>query len=129
MRVEVLAKIHPSEDPKKVREAVNNIFPELTLEVSEDWVRGESTSRRSLEKFKDKLGLQAIRDSARREFRKGLNEDSLHFSLNKQAATVDRISFSDGSTPLGPIRVTIEAEGIEDLVDYLAPPRKDRKNR
>lgn len=128
MRVEVRAELQPSEDPDKVAEAVNNIFPSLELEITEDFIIGETTDLESLENFKNKLGLQAIRDSARSEMMKGKEGNSVHFLLNKQAATVDKISFSDGNTPLGTIKVSIEAEEIDDLIDYLAPGKRERKS-
>lgn len=70
MKIEVNAKIHPSEDPDKVTEAVENIFPEINLSVEENQVKGKSTNKNSLEKLKNKIGLQAIRDTARKELEK-----------------------------------------------------------
>jgi predicted RNA binding protein with dsRBD fold (UPF0201 family) len=47
--------------------------------------------------------------------------------LNKQVATVSKVSFTDDESPLGPIIVTIEALDIERLIDYLAPRTRDGK--
>ena len=126
MKVEVEARIYPSEDSEKVEEAVSNIFPTLDLEVKDQMVKGSSKDPKSLEPLRNKLGLQAIRDSARREIKKGLVENSVRFSLNKQAATVDKISFSTGDTPLGTIDVTIEAKNINQVVDFVAPSKDKR---
>ncbi len=128
MQIKVEAKIHPSEDPEKVREAVEALFPELEIKISDDYLIGKSKDLEALETFKNQLGLQAIRDSARREIKKSKEEGSLHFFLNRQAATVHKISFSGQDTPLGPIKVFIESEDIDNTIDYLAPGKEKRKS-
>lgn len=126
MIIKVKAKINPSEDPEKVENAIKNIFPSVDLETTKGYVKGEKKGLKPLEDLRNKLGLQAIRDTARSEFKKGKSGNTLHFYLNKQAATVDKVSFSDGETPLGPIKVTIESEKINKLIDYLAPSKDKR---
>ncbi|KXB06071.1 hypothetical protein AKJ53_01395 [candidate division MSBL1 archaeon SCGC-AAA382F02] len=126
MKIEVKAKIHPSEDPDKVTESVKNIFPEIDLSVKENQVKGKSTNKNSLEKLKNKIGLQAIRDTARKELEKNRENQSIQFSLNKQVATVDKVNFSTGETPLGSIEVRIEAKDIEELIDYLVSKKEER---
>lgn len=121
MRLLVKTEINPSEDPEKVVESVENIFPQVDLEISKDRVKGESEDLESLDNLKNLLGLQAIRNSARRELKKGKSSESIRFSLNKQAATVKKVSFSKGDTPLGAIDVKIEYDRPDDLIDYLAP--------
>jgi len=128
MKVEVRACVHPSENPEKVASAVKNIFPDLTLTIEDKKVKGDSTDSEILENFKDRLGLQAIRDSARRELKNRRKENSLQFLLNKQAATVSKISFSNGNTPLGSIKVKIESDNLDELIDHLAPSKKKRKS-
>lgn len=125
-KIEVKAEIHPSEDPDKVTEAVKNIFPNLDFKIKDDEVRGRTGDIRVLENFKNKLGLQAIRDSARSLMKRRNENNKIHLLLNKQVATVGKISFSDGETPLGPIEVTLESENIGDLIDYLAPGKGQR---
>lgn len=126
MRVKVEAKIHPSEDTEKVLEAIKSFFPTLDLELKDEKVVGTSEKLESLENFKNKLGLQAIRDSARRELRKERSENSIKFCLNRQAAVVGKVSFSGEDTPLGPIKVSIHSQRIEDLVDFLVPSKDKR---
>jgi hypothetical protein len=126
MKVEVKASIYPSEDPDKVLEAVENIFPEIDFDLKEDFVEGSSSDLSSLERFKNLLGIQAIRDSARRVIRNGRGEGKIKFYLNKQVATVSKINFSEGETPLGPIEVTIEAENVERMTDFIAPKKEQR---
>ncbi|KXA94972.1 hypothetical protein AKJ65_02910 [candidate division MSBL1 archaeon SCGC-AAA259E19] len=125
-QIEVKAEIHPSEDPEKVVEAVKNIFPDMDLKITDNEVKGRTRNIKSLENFKNKLGLQAIRDSTRSLMKRRKENNKIHLLLNKQPATVDKISFSDGETPLGPIEVTIKSEKISELIDYLAPSKKQR---
>ncbi len=127
MRIEVKAKIRPSEDSGEVREAVESLFPELDFQIKDELLMGKSEEFTALEKFKNKLGLQAIRDSARREFKKRKKGNKIKFFLNRQAATVHKISFSGKDTPLGPVEVLIESEDIGEVIDYLAPGREERK--
>ncbi|KXB05263.1 hypothetical protein AKJ49_01185 [candidate division MSBL1 archaeon SCGC-AAA382A03] len=128
MEIKVKTKIHPSEDVEKVIESVENIFPSIDFNIDDDFLKGKSEELKSLENFRNKLGLQAIRDSARRELKKGSSRNKIRFSLNKQAAMVDKISFSHGETPLGPIRVSIESEDPEELINYLAPSKKEKSS-
>lgn len=126
MIIRVKAKINPSEDPEKVENAIKNIFPSIDIETTESYVKGKSKGLKPLENLRNKLGLQAIRDTARKRLQKGKSEDSLNFYLNKQAATVDKVSFSDGETPLGSIEVSIKSKKSNKLVDYLAPSKDER---
>ncbi|MFW5912027.1 MAG: RNA-binding domain-containing protein [Candidatus Hadarchaeota archaeon] len=121
MEIEVRADVWPSEDREKVMVSVKNIFPNIDFDASESGVQGESTSMTSLDEFRNLLGLQAIRNSARRELKKGRSSNCLEFSLNKQAAMVKKVSFSDGNTPLGSIDVRVDTDRPDDLIDYLAP--------
>jgi hypothetical protein len=68
-----------------------------------------------------------ILDAARSVMFAGKRENKVRFMLNKQAAFVGKISFTDGESPLGPIVVVLEAPDIGRLIDYLAPRTKDGK--
>lgn len=128
MKVEVKAEVYPSEDPEKVIEAIRNVFPSIEINFKGNCLVGKSKNLESLKNLKNKLGLQAIRDTARRKLRKGKKGNSIRFSLNKQTATVGKVNFSDDETPLGPIEVKIEAKNADELIDYLAPSREQRKS-
>ncbi len=126
MKITLKTKIHPSEDEEKVIEAVENIFPDINLEIREEEIIGKSEDPLALQNFKNKLGIQAIRESARRELKKGKGKNSIRFTLNKQAATVDKVSFSEGETPLGGISVEIESDDLDELIDIIAPSQKKK---
>ncbi|MEM4729441.1 MAG: RNA-binding domain-containing protein [Thermoplasmata archaeon] len=79
--------------------------------------RGESVA-----KFAELLRRQRIRDAARRVLLKGMKGESLTvFRLNKQAAFVGKVSFSEGESPLGDITVRLEHPGLMALIDSVAP--------
>jgi hypothetical protein len=125
LRVEVEVRATELED--KVRKAVENIFPNLKLEMIENKLIGESAEVSAISKFHQLLRLQLILDSARSVFFAGRRGNRVQFMLNKQVAFVGKISFTDGESPLGPISVVLEAPDIERLIDYLAPRTKDGK--
>jgi predicted RNA binding protein with dsRBD fold (UPF0201 family) len=127
MRILVEAEVKPSEDPSKVEKAVKNLFPSLSLERGEEKVVGISEDPAVLSHLRELLRLQAIRDSARSVLLKGKGEERLEFGVNKQVAFVGKVSFTEGETPLGPIRVVIETKNPELVVDYLAPRTKRGK--
>jgi predicted RNA binding protein with dsRBD fold (UPF0201 family) len=58
---------------------------------------------------------------------RGKHGDVVRFMLNKQVATVGKVSFTDGESALGPIAVTLEAPDIDRLMDYLAPRTRGGK--
>ncbi|MGB3944646.1 MAG: RNA-binding domain-containing protein, partial [Methanothrix sp.] len=88
------------------------------LEASESRIEGRGGIT-ALSTFHRLLREQRILDTARSVFLAGRVGDALQFRLNKQAATVGRISFPPEEEPLGSIHV--EIRGPQLLVDWLAP--------
>ncbi len=129
MRILVRAEVKPSEDPSKVERALKNLFPSLPLERREGEVVGGSEDPSVLSHLKELLRLQAIRDASRAVLLRGRGEGRLEFWLNKQSAFVGRVSFTEGETPLGPIKVVIEASDPGLVVDYLAPSTTSKEQR
>ncbi len=127
MRVRVEAEVRPTEDPAKVEAAINKIFPTLRLDRIKNSFVGESAEVETLDRFHQLLRLQMILDSARSIMRKGRQGNMVRVMLNKQVATVGKVSFTDGESPLGPIVVTLKAPDIERLIDYLAPRTRQGK--
>ena len=42
--IQIFCQINPSEDPEKVKLAVNNIFPDMELEVSDTQIVGKTNN-------------------------------------------------------------------------------------
>jgi len=121
MKVRIFCRIYPTENPKKIRDAVLKIFPDAKVRISENYLVAETSS---IENFASLLRKQRIRDSARSVLTEGMDENSISFRLNKQVMTVGRINFAVEDMPLGDVEVRVEAEGEEDIreiLDQIAP--------
>jgi len=125
LKLRVEAEIRPTEDQTKVEAAVKKIFPTLQLSMAGNFLVGESTEVGVLDRLHQLLRLQMILDSARSVMQRGRHGNVVRFMLNKQVATVGKVSFTEGESPLGPIVVTLEAPDIERLIDYLAPRTRE----
>jgi predicted RNA binding protein with dsRBD fold (UPF0201 family) len=125
--VSVETDINPTEDKEKVERAVANIFDTTSVEIKpfygKSTLSAKAEGREALVKFRNLLSLDRIRAAARKVFFGGLRENTIRFYLNKQVAFAGRVSFSEenSESPLGPIKVTIEYENPQQLIDWLAP--------
>jgi predicted RNA binding protein with dsRBD fold (UPF0201 family) len=115
--IRLTARCNPTEDRAKVAEAITRIFPDADIS-GEDSLTGIA---RSLDNFSEILLKNRIRSAARSVLRRSIRGDSLHFIINKQVATVGKVSFSEEQHPLGDIEVVIVSEDIERLIDEIAP--------
>lgn len=117
-RVRVEVEVRPTEDPQKVLQALRNVFPSLVFSRSENVLRGEG-SLLDLERFRELLKRQAIRDAAKSHLLAKCREGRIEFMLNKQVAYCGKVNFTDGESPLGPISVVIETSNPVGLVRHL----------
>jgi hypothetical protein len=127
IKVKAYVDVNPTEDPNKVRIAVERVLGEIPLEVVQDRDKerliGESEGQEALLRFYNLLRREQILDAARKVLFSGLTGNVICFYLNKQVAYVGHISFSQsiGESPLGPIRVEIESDNPRAVIDWLAP--------
>ena len=96
---------------------------EMREESGRRFMVAKAKGLESLLKLRTILRNESIRDAARRVMSKGATERSLVFYLNKQAAFVKHVSFSEpeSESPLGPIKVTINCSDARAVLDWLAP--------
>lgn len=134
-KIEVSVPVYPSEDIDKVKQAVSNLletpnFNELRINAV-TYLTCILEERMELDKLREMLEKERIRNAARRLLRKNRSRDRLFFFLNKQAAYVGRVSFSEahGESPLGPIQFKVESDDIDSLIDWLAPRVFRKPNR
>jgi predicted RNA binding protein with dsRBD fold (UPF0201 family) len=118
IKVEIRARVYPTEDVNKVKRAILNIFPDAILRVEGDFILGETTN---LENFAELLKEQRIRDSARRVLLGNFYDDKIEFEISKQAAFVGKVSFSVGNVALGNIKIRVKGDNLEALIDRIAP--------
>ncbi len=118
LEITIEMEINPTEDVEKIKNAILSIFPDARFEL----LAGEIIARSSsLENFGKILKEERIRDAARSVLLGNLYDDEIVFSINKQVATVGKISFSVGNAPLGDIKITIKGENLKELIDIIAP--------
>lgn len=113
--------VYPSEDQEKVKGAILNIFPDASLERTDDGFRGEAGTGR----FCELIRRQKILDSTRSMMFKGIRGNKIVLHLNKQVASVGKISFTEPRTILGTLMITIECEDPEEAIDRMAPRTVD----
>ncbi len=134
-KIVVSVPVYPSEDIDKVKQAVSNLletpnFNELRTNAV-TYLTCILEERAELDKLREMLEKERIRNAARRLLRKNRSKDRLVFFLNKQAAYVGRVSFSEahGESPLGPIQFKVESNDIDSLIDWIAPRVFRKPNR
>lgn len=128
------AEVRPTEVLEKVVKAVGNLFAgKLSERRNGDyqWVVMESDDIASLEKLRLILQRDRIRAAAGAVLRRSIEENRIRVFLNKQVAHAGHVSFCEpeGESPLGPIRVLIEAEDPFDLVNWLTGAHVEEQTR
>ena len=119
--IQVFCEINPSEDPSKVKTAVLNIFPDLKISISDELLIGKSNDIGTLSNISESIHTKNTKNTYQRILKKNSNENSTWFYLNKQAAFVSMVALCNESdeSPLGPIKVVLEANDIEKLIQSL----------
>ena len=120
-KVQVSCQINPSEDPLKVETAILNIFPDLEISISDKLLIGKSNGMNTLSNISESIRSKNTKNIYQRILKKNSNENSTWFYLNKQAAFVNTISLCNESneSPLGPIKVVLEGNDIENIIQSL----------
>ena len=124
--VHVEAEINPTESEDKVKAAVNNVLGNASITITPSHkgsiLNAEAKGQDSLVKLRNLLRNDRIRDAARKLLFRSISGNKIIFCLNKQVAFAGHASFSEetAESPLGPIRVTIETESPQQLIDWLA---------
>jgi len=123
IRIIVRAPIRPTEDPLKVRAAIESLFPGSAIEATDREIVANAPS---LARIRELVRSTRIPDTARGVMLGGLAFDGLSttFWLGKQAAAVGRAHFGPLRSPLGDIMVSIfgdKEHEVERLIYEVAP--------
>ena len=120
-KVQVSCQINPSEDPSKVETAILNIFPDLEISINDELLLGKSNDMGTLSKISESIHTKKSKNIYQRILKKNSSENSTWFYLNKQAAFVSTIALCNESdeSPLGPIKVVLEGDDIENIIQSL----------
>ena len=122
----VETEIYPTESEENVKAAVTNFLDNASITIKPaakgSTLTAVAKGQESLIKLRNMLRNDRIRDAARRFLFKSIRGNMISFCLNKQVAFAGHISFSEqtAESPLGPIRVNIETDNSEQLIDWLA---------
>lgn len=124
--VHVEAEINPTENEEIVKAAVTNVLGNASITIKPSTrasiLTAEAKGQDSLIKFRNILRSDRIRDASRKALFRSIRGNTISFCLNKQVAFAGHISFSEqtAESPLGPIRVTIETDSPQLLIEWLA---------
>jgi len=119
--IQIFCEINPSEDPEKVKLAVNNIFPDLTLEITDTEITGKSNNLQVLSQISKSIHENNIKKTYQRILKNNSNSDSSWFYLNKQAAFVNTVALCNeaNESSLGPIKVILRSNDIEYVINFI----------
>ncbi|MHA1799413.1 MAG: RNA-binding domain-containing protein [Candidatus Helarchaeota archaeon] len=134
LNVRVEAPFNNTESFEKIKKAINTLFIDADCKVELDGVKKKVVANlegnNSLSVLYNAFRSQQILDVARRMMLKEQFDDCFVLYFNKQAAYVGKIHFSlveEESKILGPIKIIVKSENIEEIIDYLAPETIDGK--
>ena len=121
--VKISCPVFPSEDPDKVKLAISKIFPDAEFTENDD---GYECTASTLDNFSRQIRKQKILDATRSQMQRGLRRTGrITLNLNKQVAYMGKVSFVEGKVILGTIKVVIETNEPEALIDTIAPETVD----
>ena len=120
-KIEMFCSVNPSEDPKKIKKAISNIFTNSTIKTETFSVSAQSKDLNSLEIIYETIQTKQSQKIYRRNLEKNLENDSTWFYLNKQAAFVEKIAICEeaNESPLGPIKVILTSSYIDRIIDWI----------
>ena len=119
--IQVFCQINPSEDPEKVKLAVNNVFPDMELETSDTQITGKTNNFSVLSSISKSIHEKNIKNTYQRILKNNNDGESTWFYLNKQAAFVDTVALCSeaNESSLGPIKVILRSNDIEQVIESI----------
>jgi len=124
IEVKVEASVNPSEDSEKVISAITEIVEKCSPEFRYgSRVIARTSGSEPLNTIYQQARSRSALGVLRRMLLDNRSSNSTWFLLNKQAATAGIVVVieEDQESPLGPIRVTIDSDNLDTLIDWLAP--------
>jgi hypothetical protein len=121
-KVEIICPVNLSEDLDKIKQAISNIFPDLTIKNEIFSIKAQSNELKSLEKIYETISSSHSQKIYTRNLENNLEGDSTWFFLNKQAAFVGIVAICDEAeeSPLGPIKVILTSSNIDGIIDWIS---------
>jgi len=124
--IDAYCHINPSEDPKKVEQAITNILVDVDVKITNESLRVTSTSLESLQKIYEAINSHHSKNAYRRQLNQNMSDESSWFYLNKQAAFANSVALCSESeeSPLGPIKIVLNSKNIQTVIEWLISNRK-----
>ena len=115
--------LNPSECPEKVRAALENVFDNSIVETRHGRVIGRAIGSEPLNTIYEQVRSRAALGVLRKALIRNRTMDSTWFLLNKQAAAAGTVAIVEhkDESPLGAIKVTIECDDLDTVIDWLSP--------
>ena len=119
--IKIFCQINPSEDPEKVKIAVNNIFPEIELEISDTEIKGKTNNFSILSKISKSIHENNTKNTYQRILKNNNDGESTWFYLNKQAAFVNTVALCSeaNESSLGPIKIILRSNDVEQVINSI----------
>ena len=119
--IQIFCEVNPSEAPQKVKLAVNNVFPDIELEVSDSNVTGKTNDIQILSQISKSIHEKNTKNTYQRILKKNNEGDSTWFYLNKQAAFMNTVALCSeaNESSLGPIKVILRSNDIQHIIDSI----------
>jgi hypothetical protein len=122
LKVNVYAEVKPSEDSFKVLQAAKNLFPKIEFAVSNEKVEGKGKGKELLIPLKNKIKDKQAQGVLKRLLNENKSNNLTWVYLNKQAAIAGHIALceEERESPLGPIKLEIVCDDIDELIKWLS---------
>ena len=120
-KISAYCMINTSEDVNKIQTAISNVLIDMNGRISGNSFIANSNNYESLTKIYETIRGKNSQNTYRRHLRANIDKNSTWFYLNKQAAYVNTVALCNESneSPLGPIKVILEANNIENIIQTL----------
>lgn len=119
MKILISTPVYPTEDPKKISDALSKIFEKVSFKTSKTEISGESEDKGCLGYLKEKILAKRIKNTVRYLLLEYKDAEGVGFMLNKQTALQGKLNFVEEEYPLGNINVKIKTKNMEEIVDYI----------
>ena len=122
MELEVNAAVNASESSAKVINAVTSIIYHCSPELKYgSRVTCKSVNTNQLDIIYEQIRSRSVQNVFRRILIGNRSKNTTWFFLNKQAASVGVVAIieNEQESPLGPIRVTLNCEELDAIINWL----------
>jgi uncharacterized protein len=115
--------LNPSEDFEKVSNAIRNVMDDCYIDFKHGRIFGRSIGSESLRTIYEHVRSKAALGVLRKALLNNRIADATWFLLNKQAATAGVVVIVENKeeSSLGAIKVTIESDELDTVIEWLAP--------